>query len=282
MEGKLLIAYPEAMKILRSKWGATKYDIMMWVSKGAEFGGLDAFLYGENYIGYPPRFYYNTCIADDFKSLSYCADELAQCWFGRKEIDNFTPADRFITFQELCRRWSGPLNTSRPEVFIYAKIRETLLLDQHPTFAGTIEGFAIEGLVSELNKNVIPPTTESIFSLKEVKLIEYENGFVVLEELGDSFDSVQTIDSQDATTNYKETLLSIDEAIAAAGFKARTTFLGGKESYNKAATKSKHPTIEPVLVNGKRKTHYRRGDCIKLKDFCKNNRGLSVKRITNV
>lgn len=274
MEGKLFIAYPEAMKILRSKWNATIDDLAMWIFLGPEFGGLIAYT-DINENEYSADVTYSS--VDDLNkkprefSFAYynCHDDyywpLNETWFLRKDVDQFVPSDHYITGKQLLERWSKDTDIA-PEAYIRKLIRESRLIDFHPTHGGTVATFG--------NSNGVkfPPLPSGLFSLSAIKQIEAEDGLVVELTMAKS-----TLTDQ---TAYDDTPLPTDEAFIKAGFKTKSTFIDWINYYNKVATKTKLPTIESVLIAGNRKRHYRRGDCEKLNTFYKNNLGKSVKRIT--
>jgi len=81
--------YPFALKLLSERIDATPEEIATWVFLGPDAGGLAAYQ-NANELNPPPRFYYDIGNGDDFDYLS----PLMACWFLRKDINDFQPADR--------------------------------------------------------------------------------------------------------------------------------------------------------------------------------------------
>lgn len=157
------ITYIEAFKTLSAKLHATKEEFAGWIYLGAKEGGLDAFLdandteYDDNPI---PKFYFaHHEMERDYLGL------LPTLWFERKAIEEFAPSDeaRFISAKELLERWNNIPGTTASD-FIKAKIKDSSLLDIHPTFGGT---------QAQGPENAdFPPLKEGIFYLSQVVSIE--------------------------------------------------------------------------------------------------------------
>lgn len=158
------ISCEKALAILEAKWQATKEEMAAWVFLGPEQGGLAAFL--DAYQITPPRqFFY-----------PYCAGRkdylwpLSLWWFRQNDIEQFVPADRYITGASLIERWST-LKSSLPEDYIIARVRESRLVDMHPTFGGTQATF--ENPLPGLS---YPPVETGLFSIKQIEALEVEEG----------------------------------------------------------------------------------------------------------
>lgn len=154
------IAYPKAMKLLADRLGATPEELAAWLffGSGAGLGGLTAYL-NANELDSPPRFHYSPGGEGDFDYLS----QLMGCWFIAEEIANFQPIERYITGKTLIDRWSRQPGI-QPEAYILAKIRESRLMDFHPTYGGTEVSFPFA--------ESFPPLETALFSLTHVKEIE--------------------------------------------------------------------------------------------------------------
>jgi len=159
------VAYPRAMRQLTARLGATPEELAAWIWLGPDEGGIAAYM-NANELDPPPRFFYANC--DD--SYDYIAPLMA-CWFKETDIDQFVPADRYITGKALIDRWS--LQPGLQTVaFIQAKIAESRLLDIHPIFGGTRGTFT--------DHADLPPLESGLFLLTHVELIE-EQDFDVME-----------------------------------------------------------------------------------------------------
>jgi len=159
------MAYPKAMRQLKARLGVTPEELAAWIWLGPDQGGIAAYM-NANELDPPPRFFYANC--DD--SHDYIAPLMA-CWFKEKDIDQFVPADRYITGEALIDRWS--LQPGLQTVaFIQAKIAESRLLDIHPIFGGTRGTFT--------DHADWPPLESGLFPLTHVELIE-EQDFDVME-----------------------------------------------------------------------------------------------------
>lgn len=158
------ISCENALAILVAKWQATKEELAAWVFLGPEQGGLAAFL--DAYQITPPRqFFYPYCAG--------CEDylwPLSLWWFRQNDIEQFVPADRYITGASLIERWST-LKSSLPEDYIIARVRESRLVDMHPTFGGTRATF--ENPLPGLS---YPPVETGLFSIKQIEALEAEEG----------------------------------------------------------------------------------------------------------
>jgi hypothetical protein len=155
------IPYPKAMNILRKKWQAIPDELAMWIFLGQENGGIAAYM-NANELNRPREFYFAY-----FEGVEDYLAPLMSCWFLQDDIDQFEPADRYITGAELIERW-GRHHGIHPEAFIRAKIAESRLLDCHPTFGGTIVSF-------DDHEN-FPPLSAGLFSVSQIELIEAEDG----------------------------------------------------------------------------------------------------------
>ena len=153
------VAYPKAMHQLTLRLGATPEELAAWIWLGPKDGGIAAYV-NANEFDPPPRFFYAT----GGDSHEYIAPLMA-CWFKADDIDQFEPADRYITGKSLIDRWS-----KRPGLhtlaFIQAKIAESRLLDIHPIFGGTRGTSDDQGL---------PPLESGLFQLAHVLQIEAED-----------------------------------------------------------------------------------------------------------
>lgn len=150
------VAYPKAIKLLIERLDATQEELAAWVWMGPKDGGIAAYLHA-NELDSPPRFYY-----DYFMGENYIGP-LMGCWFQSSDLANFQPTDRYITGKVLIERW-----TEQPSIqvkgFIVAKIKESRLVDFHPTCGGT------EPTPSGIGE--IPTLETCLFALSQVEEIE--------------------------------------------------------------------------------------------------------------
>lgn len=150
------VAYPRAMKLLSERLNATQEELAAWVWMGHKDGGIAAYLHA-NELDSPPRFYYDYFMGEDYIA------PLMRCWFQSRDLDNFQPADRYITGKVLIERW-----TEQPSIqvksFIVAKIKESRLMDLHPTCGGTE--------VTASGFGEIPALETCLFALSQVNEIE--------------------------------------------------------------------------------------------------------------
>ncbi len=153
------IAYPKAMRLLADRLDATPEELATWLfyGPGPGLGGLTAYL-NANELDPPPKFYYANYVG----SSDYLAP-LMSCWFIAEEIANFQPIERYITGKALVERWSKQQDI-QPRAFILAKIRESRLMDCHPTQGGTETTFSGLG--------AFPPLETGLFALSHIKEIE--------------------------------------------------------------------------------------------------------------
>lgn len=154
------LAYPKAMQRLAERLGATPEELAAWIWCGPQKGGIAAYM-NANELDPPPRFFYAT----GSDNQDYIAPLMA-CWFQEDDIDQFAPADRYITGAALIERWSQRAGL-HAVAFIHAKIAESRLLDIHPIYAGT------RGTFSEHSD--WPPLESGLFSLAHVVDIEAED-----------------------------------------------------------------------------------------------------------
>jgi hypothetical protein len=154
------IAYPKAMSQLVKRLDATSEELAAWLFCGPEQGGIAAYV-NANELDPPPRFFFPIG-TEDFEYVPY----LMACWFKRDDIEQFAPADRYITGQALVDRWSGRAGL-QPTAYIRAKIAESRLMEMHPLY-GLTQGSCPE------NKD-FPPLTSGLFALSQVQQIEDED-----------------------------------------------------------------------------------------------------------
>ena len=154
------IAFPKAMKILADRLGTTSEELAVWIFMGPDTGGIAAYR-NANELNPPPRFHFDCCMGEDYLS------PLMACWFRQGDIDQFDPADRYITGAALIERW-GNQPGLRPEAFIRAKIAESRLQDIHPTFGGT------RG--TRADDTSFPPVSAGLFAMKDIEQVEAEDG----------------------------------------------------------------------------------------------------------
>lgn len=178
------IAYPKAMNRLTTRLNATPEELAAWLFMGPEDGGIAAYL-NANELDPPPRFRYAT----GSDSQDYVAPLMA-CWFKSNELDQFEPADRYITGKTLIERWSAVPNLD-PAAFIRAKIAESRLTDMHPIYGGTQGGFSDE--------SDYPPLASGLFALSQIENVEAAD-FAEVAESGDTSTTlVQPPDADEAS-----------------------------------------------------------------------------------
>lgn len=154
------LAYPKAMSQWAQRLNATADEVAAWIWQGPNSGGIAAYV-NANELDPPPRFAFPIG-GDDFEYVPF----LMACWFSKEDVQQFAPAERYITGQALIERWSN-----RPDLhaaaYIQAKIAESRLMDTHPIF-GLTQG----SWPGDLN---FPPMTSALFALSQVKKIEAED-----------------------------------------------------------------------------------------------------------
>ncbi len=156
------IAYPQAIKLLIDRLGATPEELAAWVYFGPEKGGLAAYT-NANELEPPPRFRYQFGTNYGYDYLS----PLMSCWFREEDIVNFQAVDRYITWQALVARWSNQPGI-QAEAHVRAKITESGLLDIHP-ITGLTKGFLQEF-------DSFPLLESALFLVSHVKQIEADEG----------------------------------------------------------------------------------------------------------
>jgi len=159
----LYVAYPKAMAQLRKRLDATPDELAAWIWIGPKDGGIAAYV-SANELDPPPRFHFGlgSGKGDDHDYVS----PLMACWFRADEIAGFKPADRYITCDALIKRWSDRPGL-KPEAWVRAKIRESRLSDLHPLYGGTQGSWPEDAS--------LPPLTNGLFPLSEVRAIEAED-----------------------------------------------------------------------------------------------------------
>lgn len=123
------LPYVKALRVLEERLGATAHELAGWIFMGPRHGGLAAYTHA-NELSPPPRFFFDPSMGENYLS------PMAACWFTENDIESFEPVDRFVTGAELLTRWAD-LPGVDARGFIAAKIRESRLIDLHPTFGGT-------------------------------------------------------------------------------------------------------------------------------------------------
>jgi hypothetical protein len=187
------IPYTKAKKHLASRLGASAEEIAAWVFMGPvpmatscrnkdsvsamdaqlstfrywpclPLEGLAAYAHA-NEFDEPPRFHFDYAVhGDDYLR------PLQSSWFRAEDIAAFRPMSRYITGRALRERWQS--HVDHVDDFISYRIRETSLLDIHPTGGGT------EWSINESSK---PPSKESaLFLLAHIEAIEAEHGIEAL------------------------------------------------------------------------------------------------------
>ncbi len=154
------VAYPKAMQQLTARLGATPEELAAWIFYGPKLGGITAYV-NANELDPPPRFSYSYFVG----TSDYIAPLMA-CWFKVEDIDQFAPADRYMTGSALIERW-GQRPGLKAVAFIQAKIEESRLADIHPIYGGT------RGTFSEHAD--WPPLEAGLFPLAHVLQIEAED-----------------------------------------------------------------------------------------------------------
>ena len=154
------LAYPKAMRPLTAPLVAPPAELAAWIFYGPKLGGITAYV-NANELDPPPRFSYSYFVG----TSDYIAPLMA-CWFKVEDIDQFAPADRYMTGSALIERW-GQRPGLKAVAFIQAKIEESRLADIHPIYGGT------RGTFSEHAD--WPPLEAGLFPLAHVLQIEAED-----------------------------------------------------------------------------------------------------------
>jgi len=151
------VAYPMAMSQLARRLRASPEELAAWVFCGPKKGGIAAYMHA-NELDPPPRFCFPVGTGD-FDYVQY----LMGCWFKKSDLDQFAPADRYITGQALIDRWNVRAHLQALP-FIQAKIFESRLMELHPLY-GLTRG-------SMPDQKEFPPVTMGLFALSQVEAIE--------------------------------------------------------------------------------------------------------------
>ena len=151
------LPYPKAIRELNRRLGATPEELVAWVLRGPDDGGIAAYI-NANELDPPPRFQY----AAGSESQDYMTPLMA-CWFHVTDIAQYEPADRYIGGKALIQRWSQQLGLT-PSGFIQAKIAESRLFDIHPVYGRTQGAYPAH--------SDFPPLESGLFSLSDVERIE--------------------------------------------------------------------------------------------------------------
>ncbi|MEZ5555259.1 hypothetical protein [Haliea sp.] len=154
------IPYPKAMKLLADRLGATPDELAVWIFLEPGNGGIAAFE-NANELSSPPKFRFEEYLGEDYLEL------LMGCWFRQEDVDRFKPADRYITGTALISRWSNQAYIPNVVAFIRAKVRESRLLDIHPTFTCT------QWTHSE--DSYYPPLSAGLFQVRQIEQVESED-----------------------------------------------------------------------------------------------------------
>jgi len=156
----LYIPYSQAIKQLDKRLNATHEELAAWIwlASGEGCEGLKAYL-NANEIDPPEDFFYEYDEVDH----DYLGP-LMYCWFRAIDIADFTPSERFITGNELIKRWSAA--GIQPEDYIRARIAESRLVEIHPITGGS------QGRFPE--NDGFPPLGTGLFTLSSVEGIEAE------------------------------------------------------------------------------------------------------------
>lgn len=163
------ISYPRAMRLLNERLDATPEELAVWVSFGSEpkCGGIPAYL--EANISERPRLLTFDCWSEaDFDYIA----PLMSAWFVVKDIAQFDPSERYITYPALFERWSASDQLPDVAAFIVAKVREDQLHESHPVT-----------LQSQLSlpdyEYPRPPKESTMLPLSEIRAIEHEDAILV-------------------------------------------------------------------------------------------------------
>ncbi len=197
------IKYPEAIKLLRQGLpNVTPEEMAMWVfmrtkadrlnalsekkkedqtvedlgesewlkGMGTKDCGLAAYKPGKE-SDPPHRFRYEYSGHRDHEGhlddLDYLRP-LRRCRFRKDDITTFDPAERYITYKDLNKRWSN-LSDLLSEEYIEDMITEERLTPLHPITGGT------QGILSGPGYANLPPLESGLFELSKVEKIEAED-----------------------------------------------------------------------------------------------------------
>ena len=157
------IPYVRAVARWAERFDATPEEVAAWVYFGPDAGGLSAYL-NANELDPPPRFFYGTALLPQEKDWDY-VEPLMSCWFRETDVESFEPLSRFITGDQLVKRWAH-VPAIRVEAFIAAKVRQGALSDIHPITHST--------RASKAGNDVFPPLMTALFDVTAVAQVEVE------------------------------------------------------------------------------------------------------------
>jgi hypothetical protein len=182
------ISFEQAKQQLHDRLQATADEFAMWIFLGPELGGLAAYLYADE-PGDPPRFRFSYQ-GGDFDYLS----QLQRYYFCVADLNNFNPADRFLTYPQLVERWAYSIRCRRDDAnadagdkeddeakaCIAARIGEGVrvgevgeevwerrLRDYHP-----LTGMTLASSPSNTGDTAFPPLEQALFAISQVEAIE--------------------------------------------------------------------------------------------------------------
>ena len=214
------IPYPKAMHELRERLGATPEELAVWVWMTPNEGSLAAFL-NANELDNPPRFFYDLPMGKEFDYVA----PLMRCWFIADDVHRFQPSDRYITGQDLLKRWEKYPGI-RVAAFVRAKIEESRLLDIHPIFGDT--------QWMHPGDESFPPAATALFVKAHVEAIEMEDLGGALADSGKTVPpaAILQVNPPASTETPKERgkrLLNRHTALKASGVRNPTQQLAKEE-----------------------------------------------------
>lgn len=151
------ISYPRALQLSAERWGATPEEVAAWIWLDPKHGGLAAYCHASGSDSWR-RFVFDYTDGDDYVARLGC------CWFSADELDRFTPRIRYVTATALLERWAYLGIAVRD--YIRDKIKESRLLDIHPSMGGT----------QWIQNSSFPPEESALFALAEIEAIEMQDG----------------------------------------------------------------------------------------------------------
>lgn len=159
------IGYVKALRRLRERLNATPEELAAWIFFGSSNGGIDAYL-NANGSQPPEDFRFQNYHHPSYDSRAGYLKLSMNCWFLEKDVEDFIPTMRFITYEALAERWSNEAGITAAD-YIEVQIAQSRLQDIHP-MGGQTQG-------SNPGNKIYPLLESALFLVEEIEKIELED-----------------------------------------------------------------------------------------------------------